>query len=197
MPTKSYDPPALTPQFCFNSTLLRDFLRLSRSTIDDSITQNLNSLFTPGEMPWDPTSVNSRQINIPPGSKRLIDPQSCRNFKERVLFPSWQSRSDVLNYCASVATSPDPDDPDQLLREVESERRREVVVDERLDPYSARYFPREPRTEYLAENIRRERAVEDIIRSRTWQLVSERCTGTEQSWQQELDEWRKRREERR
>jgi hypothetical protein len=100
----------------------------------------------------------------------------------------------VLNYCASVATSPDPEDPDQLLREIESDRRREEVVDERLDPYSARYFPREPRTEYLAEIIRRERAVEDIIRSRTWQLVGERCVGTERSWGEALDEWRRRRE---
>jgi hypothetical protein len=77
---------------------------------------------------------------------------------------------------------------------VESERRREIVVDERLDPYSARYFPREPRTEYLAENVRRERAVEDIIRSRTWQLVGERCAGTERRWEEALDDWRKGRE---
>jgi hypothetical protein len=93
-----------------------------------------------------------------------------------------------------VATSPDPEDPDQLLREVESERRREVVVDERLDPYSARWFPREPRTEYLAENLRRERAVEEIIRSRTWQLVGERCAGTEGGWEKALNEWRRGRE---
>jgi hypothetical protein len=194
MPPKSYDPPSLTPQFCFNSTALRDFLRLSRSTIDDSITQNLNSLLTPGSTPWDPSTVNARQISVPPGSKRPIDAQSCQVFKERVLFPSWQSRSDVLNYCASVATSPDPEDPDQLLREVESERHREQVVDERLDPYSARYFPREPRTQYLAENIRRERAVEDIIRNRTWQLVGERCAGTERTFDQAFGEWRRSRE---
>jgi hypothetical protein len=137
--------------------------------------------------------VHARQISVPPGSKRPIDGASCKSFKERVLFPSWQSRSDVLNYCASVATSPDPDDPDLILREVESERRREVVVDERLDPYSARYFPREARTEYLASNIRRERAVEEIIRSRTWQLVGERC-GVDRTWQEALDEWRKERE---
>jgi hypothetical protein len=131
---------------------------------------------------------------VPPGSKRPIDAASCQRFREKVLFPSWQSRSDVLNYCATVATSPDPNDPDLILREVESERRREVVVDERLDPYSARYFPREPRTEYLAENIRRERAVEDIIRRRTWQLLGERCSGAEANWEEALDVWRKSRE---
>lgn len=194
MPPRSYESPALTPQFCFNSTQLRDFLRLSRTTIDDSITQNLNSLLTPGEKAWDPNSVQARQISVPPGSKRPIDNESCQSFRNKVLFPSWQSRSDVLNYCASVATSPDPDDPDLILREVEDAKRREVVVDERLDPYSARYFPKEPRTEYLADNIRRERAVEEIIRTRTWQLIGERCAGTERSWQDALDQWRKGRE---
>jgi hypothetical protein len=81
-----------------------------------------------------------------------------------------------------------------ILREEESERRREVVVDERLDPYSARFFPTEPRTEYLAANLRRERAVEDIIRRRTWELLGERCAGTEKSWEEALDVWRKSRE---
>ncbi|KAG7146307.1 hypothetical protein HYQ46_004899 [Verticillium longisporum] len=39
--------PRLTPQFCFSSGTLRDFLRLSRAGIDDSIGQNLNALVTP------------------------------------------------------------------------------------------------------------------------------------------------------
>ena len=42
--------------------------------------------------------------------------------KEEILFQSWQARSDVINYCASVATSPDPDDPDLLHRQVEWDR---------------------------------------------------------------------------
>lgn len=81
----------------------------------------------------------------------------------------------MLTYCASVATSPDPEDPDLIAREVEDARARERVVDERLDPYSARYFPREPRTERLASLIRQERMVEGIVRGRTWEVVGERC----------------------
>ncbi|TKA53380.1 hypothetical protein B0A49_10647 [Cryomyces minteri] len=152
--------PHLTPQFCFNQTSLRDFLRISRSTIDDTISQNLNSLLTPASTGFDPTSTSTRQPR--PLGKRQIDPSTCATFKDAVLFPSWQVRSDVLAYCASVATSPDPDDPDVILREVESARARERVVDERLDPYSGRYFPREARTEMLAALIRNERSVESI-----------------------------------
>ncbi|KAF2495951.1 hypothetical protein BU16DRAFT_361500 [Lophium mytilinum] len=190
---KPLDEPRLTPQFCFNQTALRDFLRISRSTIDDSIAQNLNALLTPASEGFDPSSTSSRQTRTQ--SKRPIDSRSCRTFKDKVLFPSWQTRSDVLTYCASVATSPDPDDPDSILRQVESAHARERVVNERLDPYSARYFPREARTEILASLLRNERSVENIIRARTWALVGERCIETApQTADEALDEWRARRE---
>lgn len=100
----------------------------------------------------------------------------------------------MLNYCASVATSPDPDDPDSVLRQVENEREREKVVDERLDPYSARYFPREARTEMLASIIRQERGVERIVRARTWGLVAERCVESTLDFEEALNQWRKKRE---
>src|SRR6201999_4286323 len=133
-----------------------------QASIDDNITQNLNALFNPAAAGFDPSSTSTRSPR--PSNLRQIPPSSCRNFKDQVLFPSWQVRSDVLNYCASVATSSDPDDPESVLRQVESERDRERVVDERLDPYSARFFPREPRTETLAAIIRQERGVEKIVR---------------------------------
>ncbi len=122
--------------------------------------------------------------------RKAIDPSACQGFKDNVLFPSWQARSDVLNYCAGVATSPDPDDPDLILRETESARDRERVVNERLDPYSARFFPREARTESLANLIRNQRTVEEIIRARTWGIVTERCTGSSRSWEDALNAWR-------
>lgn len=161
---------------------------MSRGTIDDSITQNLNALMTPSRTRFDPSSTAERQT-LPLG-KRPIDPASCQNFKNNVLFQSWQTRSDVLNYCAGVATSPDPEDPDLVLRQVESARDRERVVNERLDPYSARYFPREARTESLANVVRNERVVESIIRSRTWALVGERCGDVGMGWEDALNRWR-------
>ncbi|KAH8808329.1 caffeine-induced death protein 2 [Xylogone sp. PMI_703] len=184
--------PSLTPQFCFSTVALRDFLRISRSAIDDSIIQNLNALMTPSRGGFDPTSTSTRSPRYP--SSQKIPEASCENFKNNVLFPSWQTRSDVLNYCASVATSPDPDDPESVLRQVESEREREKVVDERLDPYSARYFPREARTETLAAIIRQERGVENIVRARTWSLVLEKCGGTITDFDEALNQWRKSRE---
>ncbi|KAI9851816.1 MAG: hypothetical protein M1838_002674 [Thelocarpon superellum] len=185
--------PQLVPQFCFSTTALRDFLRTSRSSIDDSITQNLNGLIQPAGLGFDPSSTTSRQIR--PSQRPLIDARSCQWFKDEVLFPSWQTRSDVLNYCALIAASPDPEDPESLLREAESARERERIVDERLDPYSGRFSPRETRTEVLAGIVRNERGVENIIRARTWTLVSDRCGMTGEGWEVALNEWRRRRED--
>ncbi|KAF2131679.1 hypothetical protein P153DRAFT_374478 [Dothidotthia symphoricarpi CBS 119687] len=179
--------PRLTPQFCFNQTALRDFLRISRGTIDDSIAQNLNALLTPAQRGFDPTSTSTRQLATP---GRSIPPEQCGQFKEKVLFPSWAVRSDVLDYCAGVATSPDPYDPDSVIRQIEDSKARERVVDERLDPYSGRYFPQEARTESLAMLMRNERAVEKIIRMRTWSLIGERCTTSHESADKAFGKWR-------
>lgn len=97
----------------------------------------------------------------------------------------------MLNYCAGVATSPDPDDPIHVIRETEDMKARERIVDERLDPYSARYFPRDTRTEALANLVRNERMVEEVVRIRTWGLVAERCDSKWQNYENALDEWRK------
>ncbi|KAI5305015.1 hypothetical protein KEM56_005494 [Ascosphaera pollenicola] len=182
--------PKLTPQFCFDEKAVRDFLRLSRSAIDDPITEYLNALITPAEKGFDPSVTQDRQSGLPP-SRRQIDEPTCQKFQKNVLFPAWQSRSDVVNYCAGVATSPDPDDPEVLLRQEENQKLRERIVDERLDPYSGRYFPREPRTEQLASMLRMERSIENIVRSRTWGLVRERCGGSSYNWEEALNSWRK------
>ena len=67
-------------------------------------------------------------------------------------------------------------------------------MDERLDPYSARFYPREPRTEVLANTVRNERAVEGIIRARTWGVVGERCGEQGVGWEEALNRWRRQEE---
>ena len=119
-----------------------------------------------------------------------MDAQSCKRFREKVLFPTWQARSDVIHYCTMVATSPDPNDPEAALREAELERDRERIIDERLDPYSARFFPTEPRTEKLAAVLRQERGVESIVRARTWRAVRDRCGESLDEWEEAMNKWR-------
>lgn len=78
-----------------------------------------------------------------------------------------------------------------MIRETEDLKARERIIDERLDPYSARYFPREARTEALAALMRNERMVEEIIRRRTWGLVGERCENAEEDFGKALNTWRR------
>jgi hypothetical protein len=99
----------------------------------------------------------------------------------------------VISYCTSVATSPDPNDPDLIEREASNRKDAERIVNERLDPYSGRFFPRESRAEMLASVLRNENAVEGIVRTRTWGIVSERCEGVGDSgerWEEGLERWR-------
>lgn len=163
---------------------------MSRSSIDDSINQNLNALVTPAAAGFDPRSTTQR---MPRPARRQIDPAACQDFRDQVLFPSWQARADVLSYCALVATSPDPDDPAAAVREAELEKDRERVVNERLDPYSGRSsLPTEPRTVQLATLLRQEQGVEAIVRTRTWGAVQDRCGTTGEDWQTALASWRRR-----
>lgn len=165
-----------------------EFLRMSRASVDDSIIRNLNAqLSSPS------TTVDSSHAIV--SDNRRVPISSCDSFQNRVLFPTWQARSDLLTYCAGVATSPDPDDPDHLLRMEEDHKAREQLVDERLDPYSARYFPRDSRTERLTQVVRNELLIENIVRDRTWGVIRDRCMppiapsidGT--SWAKPLAQW--------
>lgn len=92
----------------------------------------------------------------------------------------------MLNYCGLVAASPDTDDPEATLRDAEMQKDRERIVDERLDPYSGRFFPREARTQVLASIVRQERGVEGIVRNRTWSVVQERCNSPNETWQRSM-----------
>lgn len=154
---------------------IQDFLRTSRRAIDDTIVENLNALVTPSREGFDPSSTSQRALRP---SQRLTNPSSCNNFKDNVLFPSWKARTEILNYCESVATSSDSEKsketaPDELPFP-KAEVSKAPLYD-RSDPYMKRSLPRETEMDMLANLVRNERTVEKIIRATTWRLVAERC----------------------
>ena len=108
-----------------------------------------------------------------------------------MLLPSWHARSQALSYCAGVAASPDPNDPEAGGLAAERVENNESEADERLDPYSGRVFPREARTERLAAVVRRERGIENIVRARTWSAVQERCAESADTWEEALAAWKR------
>ena len=96
-----------------------------------------------------------------------------------------------MSYCAAVATSPDPDDPNLESISMENEMQSHRKIDERLDPYSGRFFPKEPRAEVLAGVLRNENAIEGIVRERVWRVLGERCEGFADGrpWQDSMERW--------
>lgn len=182
--------PQLTPQFCFNTRVLRDFLRISRAQLDDVISTSLNSLLTPSTTsPFNPSSTSSPIGNRNP--RAPIPKATCDQFINNTLLPSWSNRSQIITYCSLVASSPDPDDPNLANIQADNIKLEHMKVDERLDPYSGRFVPREPRTEQLGALLRNESAVEGIVRARTWKILQDRCEGLNaEKWEDAMDKWR-------
>lgn len=178
--------PALSPKFCLNTTALRDFLRLSRTTVDDSISAHLNGLIHPSRgafTPASPPPVGAR-------SRQNVPAPACAQFAAQVLFPSWRARDNVLTYCARVAEAPVEAAPAPAGTPGADDGRGgprmntnywglPTVVDERTDPYSARdySYARQTKVEELRTVLQNERGVEKIVRSRTWSVLVERCVG--------------------
>ncbi|KAJ9656185.1 hypothetical protein H2198_005147 [Neophaeococcomyces mojaviensis] len=183
--------PQLSPSLCFNTSYLRDFFRTSRAQLDDTINTSLNSLLTPSlTSPFDPLSTSDPSTNR--RGKQPIPSDTCQDFTQQTVFPTWSARSRVLSYCSIVAASPDPDDPDRTVIEAENMAQSHRVINERLDPYSGRFFPKEPRTEMLGSLLRNENAVENIVRDRTWRILNERCVGldpAQRGWQEAFKTW--------
>ncbi|KAK6531416.1 hypothetical protein TWF281_008221 [Arthrobotrys megalospora] len=184
-PMTSSNDPVLTPQFCFSTSTFKEFLRLSRSTTDDTISQHLSSLSPPPT--FNPSTTSQRTP-----SHRLIPPSTLSTFLKSTVYPTWSKRTEVLTYCAIVATSPDPNDPNLDVISKESEVEKMRIVDERLDPYSGRFFPTESRTQVLAGIVRNERGVEEIVRERTWEVIKSRSTDGMggKTWKEAYEEWK-------
>ena len=68
---------------------------------------------------------------------------------------------------------------------------------ERLDPYSGRFFPRETRGQELGDLLQREARIENIVRERSWEVVLNGCGGLydgsvagQKGWEGALGRWR-------
>lgn len=171
----------LTPSFCDDTTALKDFLRLSRTLVDDTITQNLNNLVLPPR--FDPTSTSrpeKQRIQSP------IDQASCNTLVETI-FQNWDARTSTIDYCLStIKTS-------SIVKTNDHLSSKEEIRARRLDPYSGRQNNDEPILKLVCEQ---EEGTERIIRDRTWRIVRGRCeelTGLASNWDTAFALWRSKR----
>ena len=116
-----------------------------------------------------------------PSSPRLAS-STCKSFVSAILLPVWNDRSRVISYCSEVAKADDGSDPERGVREAEQRKKENMVVNERLDPYSARFEVRESRQDRLKRAVREEWEIEGIVRDRSWVVLRTRCEAVTGEW---------------
>ncbi|KAH3661389.1 hypothetical protein OGAPHI_006796 [Ogataea philodendri] len=156
-------PPASSQEMCTGSTRsLNDFLRISRTLIDDKLRTRLNSILNHHE-------TQSRGSILPRS-------ESCQQFVDELLLPQWRARTSRIQFCLNHAS--------ELVKEVET---KEVQLDEeernrltRVDPYALKDLTRDLREKReVAEQIRNryqnELEIEEIIEGRSKSLIKDLC----------------------
>ena len=88
----------------------------------------------------------------------------------------------MISYCSEVAHHDDDNDPERSLIEAEQQKKEHMIVNERLDPYSARFEVRESRQDKLKKTIMEEWEIESIVRSRSWGVLRTRCEAVTGEW---------------
>lgn len=140
---------------------LKHFLSTSR-WLDDNLSSQLNTL-----------SLTSHSLDAArhlPNAREVPRPV-CESFVQSTLLPTWKQRTAALEFCEGVYK-----EEVEKAEKVQKEKEEEMVVDERLDPYSARVPIRVSSwVENLESVLRVERGVERVIRQRTKGIVWERC----------------------
>jgi hypothetical protein len=152
--------------------LIIDFLRISRRYSDDAIETNLNSIVLPRKLSSTHTPT-------------ALEPHHCANFILTQLFPTWSDRDDLLAYCSTVAEKPAEESHVPLTPPT-------TEVSERVDPYARRKKEVWQKHDELKRVIRQEKGVEAVIRTRTWEVVKQRCQleGLVGEWNEEMAQWK-------
>ncbi|BFZ58463.1 hypothetical protein PYCC9005_005525 [Savitreella phatthalungensis] len=181
----------MAEELCEDITSLKDWLRLSRALVDDTITTNLNNLRLP--KPFDPlsttasspnrrsTATQTEQLDAP------IDQTSCDRLVDAV-FANWAARSTLLAACSS-RVHPSPTTTATPIADAGGGDR---WTRKRYDPYAGRATASPPILQTVVEG---ELATEEIVRDRTWSVIRNRCRNLAStvrdapSWHAALQDW--------
>lgn len=146
----------LTPEGCISSTKLRQFLRLSRATTDDTIRPHLNEL----------------------------NKQQCNEYFNSVIAPAWQQRQQVISYCQDYSQqlrNQTQEDKEEITDPSLTPQELAEKFDLRTDPYAFKTHQRKLEQQYaqcdLLDNwTRNEQTVETIIREQTIGVLNDKCS---------------------
>lgn len=195
---------------CASITELKDFLRLSRSLVDDRITTQLNNLVLPRR--FDPASTRhaAGAADVPVARVTPVDAPSCAALVDTI-FANWAARDETIERCsayatnqaAHTATSPSTSSggsssggsakPSLNTAKWHGDERR-------YDPYAKRASA-EAEEPILLRVCRGESGTEQVVRDRTWRIIRSRCADAgsgrplDADWQMALLKWRMQRQD--
>lgn len=157
---------------------------MSRS-LDDGIAQHLNSILIQPKSEFDPSDSSLMRVSRC-GSEQLSS-NACQKFTQQFVFPSWNSRDNILQYCKYVATNMEKNESKTFLGKDD----RPEDIDHPLDPYSTRSLRTQTEAQMLSDFLKLENGVENIVRNRTWKVIYERCGLNSKSWEDSFSEWKR------
>ena len=111
--------------------------------------------------------------------KRQVPVEACRTFVKDVVLSGWRTRDKVLDYCDRIGAADQQKAEKIQSANKEEEKKKAVVVSQRLDPYSGRSpMVTETPADLIRRLVKQERSVESVVRQRTKRIVMERCNVT-------------------
>lgn len=165
-----------------------DFLRLSRASIDDSISLHLNAAIQGSK--FDPIALEKRGKPL----SRRPDSHGCSEIRTLV-YTAWDTREQILDYCQNIVetSSNEIDSAQQKSTNSSPGVEKKVSDNGRLDPYynSTGLLPNNQQDQ-LKRILDSERITESIVRDRTWRVFEDRCgnEGLSSDWKTDYDTWK-------
>ncbi|KAG4302330.1 hypothetical protein PCANB_001523 [Pneumocystis canis] len=146
--------PTMNPNLCFDISYIKNFLRLSRAQLDDSITFHLNSLSIP--KPFVSESIKVKPIR----SNNSIQPdkKTCISFINQ-LFNVWEMRSSLIMYCETIANDPNQSISLELQKNVST-----PSFNSEIEKYNK-----------LRLILDQEKRIERVVRDHSWEQILKRC----------------------
>lgn len=143
----------LTPENCYSSIRLREFLRLSRIASDDGIRQHLNL-------------VKSKE--------------ECDKYFQNSILPEWKARAEIIEYCSAYSAQLRDTTSRSAESRVACLSYLNDQSDPRVDPYAQRSLLEEKERrfqdcDFIDNWVKNEKIIDDILKESTQEVLNQKC----------------------
>lgn len=169
--------PKVDTQVCLKDyKSLQSFLKLSRTTVDDNLNNHLNNILNHNE-------TNTSSIFKFSNFKNAAGKDSsCNELIYKLVYPEWQKRISVINYCQNVVSNSKiddfEDDPAVInFSNLSTEEKNNLL---RIDPYTFKEIEQKFNNKNfklieLQNLYSNELQIESIVQNRSTERINDIC----------------------